>query len=530
MSRRRFLKIGALGLGALTLPELLQICFRNDVVPVFTKLGCNSGGCHGKSSGQNGFHLSLLGFEPDEDFHHFGKEERGRRLVPSARDRRLLLLKATAKLPHGGGHRIVADSRGYRLLRRWIAQGAVSRIGDDLTFVRRVTLDIAGRLPTDDEADGDKASAKRAKLIDRLLGNAYYAEYCINNWPDVPASDNFALIDKHFNPTAQFLLGVRIECARCHHHPFEKWRQHDYYGMAAFFSRVQHKKGATQDGIDRDTETSQVSADWMAETENPRFAKNVVNRLWNSHAGQKACFLGGGSYDHFVPGVVDAIAKHGEFYTSYTPYQPEVSQDNLQAMFEDQTVVCQLTGMDVSNPSLYEGGIVAVEAVLMCMSATRYLLGRGLVDAKDDMRVTNLPTNPELLDALAEDFIAHEFDLKQMVRTICNSHTYQRSSGLLDETMVILPGEFGRTPRMNSNPGRDHWAPGHLRGLGGAGARGGQLIGKSDEMVADPVTQLTHPAMLARRFAVRSGFGRVRSCASTTNEFPFDISPADHHW
>ncbi len=99
---------------------------------------------------------------------------------------------------------------------------------------------------------------------------------------------------------------------------------------------------------------------------------NYVGQLaaTNVACGQKVCFLGGGSYDHFVPAVVDHMAGRGEFYTSYTPYQPEASQGNLQAFFEYQTLICQLTGMDVSNASLYDGGSAATEAVLMCMHAT----------------------------------------------------------------------------------------------------------------------------------------------------------------
>ncbi len=91
----------------------------------------------------------------------------------------------------------------------------------------------------------------------------------------------------------------------------------------------------------------------------------------NSNITDNVCFLGAGSYDHFVPAVIDTIASRGEFYTSYTPYQPEVSQGNLQVMFEYQTLICQLTGMDVSNASLYDGGSAAVEAMLMAVSITR---------------------------------------------------------------------------------------------------------------------------------------------------------------
>ncbi len=91
----------------------------------------------------------------------------------------------------------------------------------------------------------------------------------------------------------------------------------------------------------------------------------------NTSIAQAVCFLGGGSYDHFIPAVVDFVAARSEFYTSYTPYQAEASQGNLQALFEYQTLVAQLTEMDVSNSSLYDGGSAAAEAVLMALSATR---------------------------------------------------------------------------------------------------------------------------------------------------------------
>jgi hypothetical protein len=533
--------------------------FANDIVPILTKASCNSGGCHAKAGmGQRGFRLSLLGFEPEEDYEHIVKEGKGRRVFPSAPEQSLLVLKSANIVPHGGGKKLEPDSENYRTLVRWISEGMnygsdkdpkltsidvepkrmsmkvktsqqlkvtakysdgsvrdvthmalyepndpnmaetteeglvttedlpgnvaimvrysgmvsvfsvsiplgapvdqvplaknfvdehvfanLKQIGvppspicDDATFLRRVSLDIAGRLPTVEEAEAfarSKEPDKRDRAVEALLNSPDYADYFANKWTALlknkrdEAADitaNFAfhawmrdslLANKKYdeivrqilaatgtivaNPAvawykrvkepnqqledvAQLFLGVRMQCAQCHHHPFERWSQHDYYSLSAFFSQIGrkptaiagedlifHKRGVAQTENKKTREmvkpaalgqpTLEIApdedprlrlADWMGDKSNPFFAKSLVNRYWK----------------HFFK--------------------------------------------------------------------------RGLIEPEDDIRDTNPPTNPELLDALARHFIESGYDLKAVVRAIVQSHTYQLSA---------MPNEHNGVDRQN---------------------------------------------------------------------------------
>ncbi|MCB1226480.1 MAG: DUF1553 domain-containing protein, partial [Verrucomicrobiales bacterium] len=521
--------------------------FVNNVMPILTKAGCNAGACHAKADvGQRGFRLSLLGFEPQEDYEHIVKEGKGRRVFPSAPEQSLFVLKAANIVPHGGGKKLDPDSEEYQTLVRWIGEGMAfstendpklegiavsppqklmkpnasqqlkvtarfsdgttrdvthmalyepndramaetteqglvktldlpgnvavmvrysgmvstfraaiplglpveqvpparnfidelvfanlknlgippSPVCDDATFLRRVSLDIGGRLPTLEETNAFLASKdpdKRDQAIESLLASTDYADYFANKWTallknkrdsDADITANFAFHawmrdsllantpydqivrqilgasgtivsnppvawykrvkepNQQLEDVAQLFLGVRMQCAQCHHHPFERWSQHDYYSLAAFFSQIGRKPTAVADedlifhkrGIAKmenkktredvrpaalggptldilpDEDPRLYLADWMAETSNPFFAKSLVNRYWK----------------HFFK--------------------------------------------------------------------------RGLIEPEDDIRDSNPATNPELLDALATHFIDSGFDLKAIVRTITQSRTYQLSA------------------------------------------------------------------------------------------------------
>jgi hypothetical protein len=532
---------------AVVLAEEKKISFVNDIAPVLTRAGCNQGVCHAKAGGgQNGFQLSLLGFEPQEDYEHIVQESLGRRLSFSSPDQSLLLLKASGKMPHKGGSRLPESSSGYALIKQWILMGApmdgpgavkivdmqiepkkgslkpqssqqlkaiakysdgstrdvtdlalfesnekamaevtenglvkaldipgkvsvmvryqglvavfnaavplgarvdsvppsknfvddavfanLKEIGvppspvcDDSTFLRRVTLDIAGRLPTEEEAKtffANKSPDKRDQVIDELLRSPDYADFFANKWTAMlknrrdDASDmvaNFAfhawvrdslLSNKPYdqfvrellaatgqvigNPpvawykrvkepkdqiedVAQLFLGVRMQCAQCHHHPFEKWSQDDYYSLSAFFSQVGRKPSGVR------------GEDLIFHKRGMAAAKNIKTGL-----ALKPAALG------------DTV--------------PEIAAD------EDPRLRLAEWMKSPKNPFF---------ARVLVNRYWKHFFQRGLVEPEDDIRDSNPPSNPELMAALEKHFISSGFDLKELVRTIARSHAYQLSS------------------------------------------------------------------------------------------------------
>jgi glycine dehydrogenase subunit 1 len=176
----------------------------------------------------------------------------------------------------------------------------------------------------------------------------------------------------------------------------------------------------------------------LSEIDLTRHVQQVASR--NRSAQEAVCFLGGGAYDHFIPAVVDAVAGRSEYYTAYTPYQAEASQGSLQAFFEFQTLICQLTGLDVANASLYEGGSAVAEAVFMALAVTgrlgkvvvaesvhpEYRRTLGTYLANLEPQVVTLPTPHGFLDP---DDLARSLDDK----TACVVVQHPNFFGCLEE-------------------------------------------------------------------------------------------------
>jgi hypothetical protein len=526
--------------------------FRNEVIPVLTRLGCNSGACHGALAGKGGLKLSLRGYAPNDDHFVLTRQAVGRRIDRQEPARSLMLLKPTMAVSHGGGQRLEVGSADFQLLADWIASGApgpkpddprierlevippaavlkpkdalqvvvrawyndgrsadvtrwakfasseelvaavdedgrVKVVGhgeaaitvwfsnlvaavritaplphavdpkvfaqaprhnfidelvlkklealrippsppcSDHEFIRRAYLDAAGILPTPEEVQkflADRAPDKRARLIDALLERPEFVDYWAYKWSDLllvstkrlpqPAvwafyqfirqsvadnkpwdrfardiltasgstlqngAGNYFVLHKDVaeltEATCVTFLGTSITCARCHNHPLEKWTQDQYWGMANLFARVGLKNG------DR---AGDVSVQSQPDGDVPHPRRGVP----------------------MPPAPLDA-----------RPLPLDSAKDRRQ-YFADW-----LTAPD--NPYF---------AKALVNRVWRNFLGRGLVEAEDDLRQTNPPTNEELFDALAKDFVRNRFDIKQLIRTVMNSATYQRSAQPLPE-------------------------------------------------------------------------------------------------
>ncbi len=527
------------------------VSFQLDVMPVLTSATCNTGSCHGSARGQDGFHLSLYGFDPEGDHFRLTREMAGRRINLGLPEESLLLTKATGAVPHTGGKLLDRDSDEYRTLLDWIRSGAKydedgipeptgivvepprmvlgggdiempmtvratysdgtdrdvtplstfstsndntveiaprrgiatsknrgeafllarfhtftegsqaivvpreldytrpelpefneidrhvhaklhklriipSDLCSDEVFVRRVHLDVIGRVPTVEERAAFLASDapdKRARLVDELLARPEFTEMWVMKWAELlqirtirngpnqvsykaalgyhdwlreriaantPINEivrellsaeggtfdnpptNFFQVEqdvlKLTENVAQVFMGTRIQCAQCHNHPFDRWTMDDYYGFASFFARVKRKPA-----------------------EDPR---------------ERVVFEGGGEIQH--PVTKRNVAPR--FLGTATP-------EDLDGKSRRRAVADWLASPD--NPWFARNVVNIIWA---------HFFGVGITDPVDDVRVSNPPSNPELLDALARRFIASNYDMRSIVRDICGSRTYQVSS------------------------------------------------------------------------------------------------------
>jgi len=533
--------------------EVSPVSFELEVQPILVNRGCSTGACHGKARGQNGFQLSLLGFDPEFDFAALTREGRGRRLFPADPGRSLLLQKATGQVAHGGGVRLPIDSEDYATVLRWVTSGAERRVAgepqlerismfpefrmmkprqqqplavtahysdgsqrdvtrqtqfqsnesvianvasenqlragpipgeatimarfmgqiatcnvaiplqgqvpdtlyrqlprnnfiDDLVwkklqllgitpsegitdavFMRRVSIDILGRLPTAEEVRvflADNRADKRGRLVDTLLQRPEYVDHWANKWMDLLRPNPYRVgikavlnydnwIRESFRQNkpydqfvtelvtargstwrngavtlfrdrrspdeittlvSQLFLGVRLECAKCHHHPFEKWSQEDFYSLAAYFSRVGRKGTGLSPPISGGEEIVLLAK-----------SGTVRHPITNEELTPRPLF--------------------GE------PVVIGETEDPRQALVQWMT--------SSENDYFAEVIVNRIWADLM---------GRGLVEPVDDLRATNPPSNGPLLKALASHLREQQFDLKKLIATITKSYVYGLST------------------------------------------------------------------------------------------------------
>ena len=320
-----------------------------------------------------------------------------------------------------------------------------SELCTDVEFLRRASLDAIGRLPTTEEAKAfldDKSQDKRNKLIERLLADPAYADHWANKWADLvrpnpdraglksvyildqwlreafrknKSMDQFAremvgasgsthrfgpavvYRDKRTPPElakifSQVFLGTRLECARCHNHPNEKWTLTDFHAFSAFFGRIKRKGAGVSPPISGGTE-------------------------WFFHGGS-------GNVTHPVTGKTLA------------PKPPDAPQPKLDAKDDPRDVLVDwMTQPD--NPFFARAMVNRVWGAFF---------GRGIVEPVDDMRASNPPVNAALLDALAKHFVSLKYDQKALIRTVMQSRLYQLSSAPND-TNVADRRNFSRSYR-----------------------------------------------------------------------------------
>jgi len=541
------------------------VSFARNVTAALDKAGCNLGACHGNQRGKGGFHLSLRGEAPDDDFQNLVQADFGRRIDRLTPAQSLILLKGKGAVAHEGGKRFNESAPAYQSLLAWLRQGApppasadelptslhilpersifnadeasvqltvianwpdgtrtdvtpmaiyepldpsvkisatgllspsrrgavgvivrylgaqkslplffastdvhtslaaaasipaatwidepmVARLAsigakpakkasDDI-LVRRLYIDLAGRLPTAKEARDFFQSTSENKytlLVDRLLASPEFVLYWTLKWSDVLRCDEKVLDPegvKHFGdwlrqslaeakPTDQFVrelltssgstyanapanfyralrdpqsrgeavarvfLGYRMQCAQCHNHPFDQWTQADYYSWSSLFSGIDYeiKTNDRKDDLDKNEFRGEqiVLVKELKPQKHPR-------------SGQK-----------MPPRVLERGSQP-------LPQQPDPRQQAAQWLTSKSNT--QFARAQV-NWIFY------------------HVMGRGLVDPVDDFRSTNPASHPDLLDEMAQRWIDHDFDLRWMVREIVHSQTYQLSATPSDDT------------------------------------------------------------------------------------------------